>query len=78
MKRTPMKSIPISAAKRIANDYGYDQVIIIARRCHDSPEPQGDHCTTYGRNKAHCGAAAKIGDFLKFKVMGWTQESAGQ
>jgi hypothetical protein len=69
-----MKRIPISAAERIAKDYGYDQVVIIARKVGDDPEPHGEHCTTYGVNKAHCDAAAKIGDFLKFKVMGWVKE----
>jgi hypothetical protein len=66
-----MKDIPISAAKKIAETYGYDQVIIYARVCHDSPEPHGEHLTTYGRNEEHCGAAAQIGDFLKHKIMGW-------
>ena len=66
-----MKPIPISAAEKIAKDYGYDQVIIYARRCHDSPQPHGEHMTTYGRNPEHCGAAAKIGKFLQKKVMGW-------
>lgn len=69
-----MKRIPISAAERIAKDYGYDQVVIIARKVGDDPEPHGEHCTTYGVNKAHCDAAARVGDFLKFKVMGWVKE----
>ncbi len=65
------KPIPISAARRIAEDYGYHQVIIIAR----SVGPDGvEHCTTYGVNKAHCDVAARAGDFLKFKVMGWHEE----
>lgn len=69
-----MKRIPIKAAQRIAEEYGYDQVVVIARKVGDAPEPFGEHCTTYGVNKAHCDAAAKIGDFLKFKVMGWVKE----
>lgn len=69
-----MKPIPIRAARQIAEAYGYDQIIIIARRAGDSPNPHGEHCTTYGRTKAHCDVAARIGDFLKFKVMGWTEE----
>jgi hypothetical protein len=64
-----MKPIPISAAKRIAQDYGYDQVVIIARAI-----DQGEHVTTYGSTKANCDVAAKIGDFIKFKVMGWKPE----
>ncbi len=69
-----MKRIPISAAECIAKDYGYDQVIIIARKVGDDPEPHGEHCTTYGVNKAHCDVAVRVGDFLKFKVMGWVKE----
>lgn len=71
-----MKPIPISAAELIAKKYGYDQVIIIARRVGDDPEPHGEHVTTYGVTKAHCDVAARIGDFLKFKVMGWVREDA--
>lgn len=37
------KPIPISAAARIAKDYGYDQVVIIARKV--DPEG-GEHVTT--------------------------------
>ncbi len=69
-----MKPIPVAAARKIAKVYGYDQVVIIARRVGADPEPFGEHVTTYGVNKAHCDAAAKIGDHLKFKVMGWPRE----
>lgn len=61
-----MKPIPISEAKLIADRYGYDQVVIIARKV-----GEGEHCTTYGVDKANCDVAARCGDFLKFKVMGW-------
>lgn len=67
------KSIPVVAARNIAEQYGYDQVVIIARKVGD---PGGEHVTTYGRNRAHCDAAARIGDFLKFKIMGWAKENA--
>lgn len=73
-----MRDIPISAAKHIAKAYGYDQVIIYGRVCHDSPEPHGEHLTTYGRNHEHCDAAAKIGNHLKYKVFGWELPSATQ
>lgn len=62
-----MKPIPITAAKRIAVDYGYDQVVIYARK---TGEPGGEHMTTYGVTKQHCSIAARIGDTLK-KFMGW-------
>lgn len=42
----PMKPIPISAAERIAKSYGQDQVVIIARRVGEEPEPCGEHVTT--------------------------------
>lgn len=64
-----MKRIPISAAKNIAEMYGYDQVIVIARKVGED-----EHCTTYGVNPENCSVAARIGDFLKFKVMGWKPE----
>lgn len=66
-----MKPIPISAAERIAKAYGYDQVIIIARKVGRNPDPHGEHCTTYGVNREHCDAAALVGDHLKHNIMGW-------
>lgn len=66
-----MSPIPISAAKLIAATYDYDQVVIIARKVGG-----GEHCTTYGVDKANCDVAARIGDFLKFKVMNWSKENA--
>ena len=71
-----MKRIPISAARRIAEEYGYDQVIIVARKVGDDPEPHGEHMTTYGVNKAHCDVAARCGDYLQRKVMGWHAEQS--
>ena len=63
-----MADIPIKAAKEIAEKYDYDQVIIIARK---TGSDGNEHVTTYGRDKTHCGVAAKIGDFIKHKVMMW-------
>lgn len=68
-----MKPIPISAAREIAEKYGYDQVVIIARRVGEEPNPRGEHVTTYGVNKEHCDVAARIGDHLKYNVMGWSR-----
>ena len=68
-----MRPIPISAAKQIAENYGYHQVVIIARAI---GEGGGEHCTTYGVNKEHCSVAARIGDYLKYKVMQWAQVKA--
>lgn len=66
-----MKPIPISAAKEVAEKYGYDQVVIIGRRVGEEPEPHGEHVTTYGIDKQHCEVAARIGNFLKYNVMKW-------
>ena len=44
-----MKPIPISAAEKVAKAYGYDQVVIIARKVGDGG---GEHCTTYGSTSA--------------------------
>jgi hypothetical protein len=64
-----MKPIPIKAAKAIADDFGYHQIVIIARAV-----GEGEHVTTYGIDAANCAVAARIGEFLKFKVMGWARE----
>lgn len=71
-----MRRVPIVAAQRIAEAYGYDQVIIIARKVGEGRAgyDHGEHVTTYGIDKEHCRIAAMVGDFLKFKVMGWAKE----
>lgn len=66
-----MKPIPIAAAERIAKDYGYDQVVVYARKVGESPDPHGEHVTTYGVDKTHCAVAARMGDHLKYDVFGW-------
>lgn len=72
-----MKPIPISAARRIAEEYGYDQVVIIARKVGEGDQPHGEHVTTYGVDKSHCEVAARTGDFLKYRVMKWRAEGDG-
>ena len=71
-----MKPVPISAAKHIAKDYGYDQVIIFSRKVGEDPDPHGEHMTTYGVDKGHCSVAARIGDFLKHKILGWERDGS--
>lgn len=61
--------IPISAGKLIADKYDYDQVIIIGRKVGSN-----EHVTTYGVDKANCAVAAKIGNYLKYNVMGWDKD----
>lgn len=62
------KPIAISAGRLIAEQYGYDQVIIIGRKVGDNGL---EHVTTYGVNAEHCEVAARIGNFIKFKIMKW-------
>jgi len=66
-----MKRIPITAAKKIAEEYGYDQVMVYARKV---GEDGGEHMTTYGVSRIHCAAMAKIAGFLKTKIMGWESQ----
>lgn len=66
--QSTMTPIPISAARHIAMTYAYDQVVIVARKVGDNG---GEHVTTYGRDAENCDVAAKIGDYFKYKLMGW-------
>ena len=63
-----MKRIPIAAAQRVAEQYGYDQVVIIARKV---GEDGGEHVTTYGVDKANCDVAGRIGSCIKTLIMRW-------
>ncbi len=65
------KPIPIARAKDIAEQYGYDQVMIYARDTRTGDE----HMTTYGATRAHCTAMGKIANFLQTKIMGWRKEN---
>ena len=64
-------SIPISAAKKIAAYYDYDQVVIIARKVGSYEDGAHEQVTTYGKDKEHCKVAARMGDFIKYKIMMW-------
>lgn len=63
-----MTPIPISDAQRIAEDYGYHQVVIVARAV---GEDGGEHVTTYGAGPEHCAVAAHIGQYLRTEIMSW-------
>ena len=65
--------IPIEAGKRIAKSYGYDQVVIVARKVGGR-----EYVTTYGVDKAHCDVAARMGNFFKHKLMGWPEPQAAR
>lgn len=71
MKR--MKRIPITAAKRIADEFGYDQVIVYGRK---TGEGGGEHMTTYGVDVQHCRIAADMGNALK-PLIAWSGAAVG-
>ena len=54
------KKIPIAAAKVLAKKFGYDQVVILARKVSDPEDRGGWAACSYGKDEAHCQAAGKI------------------
>lgn len=63
--------LPIKAAREIADAYGWDQVVVVARKV------GGDgieHVVTYGKDTANCEAAARVGMALKHHLMQWPSE----
>ena len=64
-----MKRIHIEAAKRIANDYECQEVVIFAY----DPESGDQHVTTYGKNYEQCVDAARAGNHPK-NHLGWPEE----
>lgn len=65
---TEQAKLPIKAARNIAKDYGWDQVIIVARKVGDDGY---EHVVTYGKDAAHCEAAARAGNAIKHHLMKW-------
>ena len=61
--------LPISAAKRLAEEYSLREVIIIAR----NEENDTAHVVTYGKSLEDCRLAAESGNNLK-RHMGWPEE----
>lgn len=62
----------LERARKMCHELNYDQVVIIARRHGDNGI---ENVTTYGKSKLDCGVAARIGDFLKYKIMNWDKEN---
>jgi len=58
--------IPIQSAKELSKKYGYDQIVVIGRKVGSH-----EHVTTYGKDKKNCEIAARIGEFIKYKIMKW-------
>lgn len=64
------KKIPVKDARHVAETYGYQQVVIIARKHGDGAV---EHVTTYGVDADNCKVAAMMGNTLK-RAMGWPEE----
>ncbi len=63
----PAKRIPIAAAKRIAAEYGQQQVIIVTW------DGATTHVVTYGDTLQACGQAAQGGNRVK-AALGWPEQ----
>lgn len=63
------KKIPIKVAKDIANEYGYNQIIIHG---YDIESGTQSVCT-YGKSQEDCDNAAKGGNTIK-KLLGWPDD----
>jgi hypothetical protein len=63
------KRIPIAAAKRIADDYDMDQVVLVTF----SKSTGRTHVVTYGKTVEECRQAAMGGNMVK-KALGWPDE----
>ena len=61
------KNIPIKAAKKIADDYEKDQVIMICW----SAKYQRTWVTTYGKTDIDCDQACQAGNWLKKNMLNW-------
>lgn len=66
-KDSPVK-IQVMEAQRLAELFGYDQIIIIGRRISGQGSEEVVH---YGVDTDNDNAARLIADFLKYKVMRW-------
>ncbi|UWR74102.1 hypothetical protein [Phaeobacter inhibens] len=60
--------LPIKSARDIAETHGWDQVIVVARKVGDDGF---EHVVTYGKDAAHCEAAARAGNAIKHHLMKW-------
>jgi hypothetical protein len=63
------KRIPISVAKRVSEEYGMNQVIIVTW----DDINKVTHVVTYGKSVEECIQAAQGGNFVK-KALGWPEE----
>ena len=60
--------IPIEEAKRIATEYNYEQVIILAQKKHKKPNWPDGWVTTYNADKSKCKFLGKVGAILIYNL----------
>ena len=61
------KRIPLSMAKAISRECGFDQIIIFG---HDKHIDGDSYLTTYGKNPENCAIAKAMGDYFMDVVEG--------
>lgn len=66
--RRRVKAIPPAAAKRIAQAYGYDQVIVLGRRLDASGEA-GEHVVAWGPNEAATRDVVRLGELARRTIL---------
>ena len=59
-----MKEIPIKEAEKIANKYGYEQVVILAIKPHIKPDWFDGWTTTFNKDKNKCQFLGKVAAML--------------
>ncbi len=70
-----MKRIPISAAKRFAEEFGQSTIVVVAWEGDSCPTPSGrTHVITYGRAVQDCEWAADLGNRIKRDILGWPEK----
>ncbi len=64
------KKIPIQAAKKLSEKYGFSEIIILAYDVKSGFQ----NVVTFGKTKEQCINAANNGNHLKRKFFGWPEE----
>lgn len=65
-----LRRVPITVAKRLANELGMSQVAIVAW----DRDTGLTHVVTYGQSVTDCEQAAHLGNLIKRNILGWPEE----
>lgn len=63
------RRFPIAAAKRAAQEYGWDQIVVAVR----DPDTGRQMVVTWGKTKEDCESAAAVGNQVKRDHLGWPE-----